>query len=248
MYSEIYRELVPTLAIAPEWDALADRSNDPVQARRALMRTNATEFRGERSLVDFLEAVYGVLRETDEAGGLAERYFQLLSNFVYRFNVRYELRRPCVLCPTLEGIFGSLLRSLKTATANDRHLANLLSDFEQSIFDLRTDCSDARIRGCIRTQTNLLEGLGSAHPGVQRNTLGAICDQIGTWPHHKLKEAMQNLYGFASDYPAIRHAGRPGTAVRQIDMRDMVAVSVILAGFTPYLTDLLDPDLVYRGG
>jgi hypothetical protein len=35
--------------------------------------------------------------------------------------------------------------------------------------------------------------------------------------------------------------------LRAIEMRDMIAMSILLAGFTPYLTDLLDPDVVYRG-
>ena len=45
-------------------------------------------------------------------------------------------------------------------------------------------------------------------------TLGAICNQVGTWPHDKLKEAMKDLYGFASDYPGIRHGGTPANALR----------------------------------
>ena len=31
------------------------------------------------------------------------------------------------------------------------------------------------------------------------------------------------------------------------EMRDMVAMSIWLAGFTPYLSDQLDVDVVYRG-
>ena len=78
-------------------------------------------------------------------------------------------------------------------------------------------------------------------------TLGAISNQVGTWPHEKLKEAMKALYGFASDYPGIRHGGTPSSALRAVDMRDMVAMSILLVGFTPYLSNLLDADVVYRG-
>ena len=66
---------------------------------------------------------------------------------------------------------------------------------------------------------NLLEAIGRTVPGVTGTTLGAICDQVGTWPHDKLKEAMKDLYGFASDYPGIRHGGTPANALRAIDMR-----------------------------
>lgn len=31
-----------------------------------------------------------------------------------------------------------------------------------------------------------------------------------------------------------------------IEMRDMVAVSILLAGFAPYLTDQINADIIYR--
>ena len=58
---------------------------------------------------------------------------------------------------------------------------------------------------------------------------------------------MKNLYGFASDYPGIRHGGTPANALRAIEMRDLIAMSILLAGFTPYLSDQFNADVVYRG-
>jgi hypothetical protein len=92
---------------------------------------------------------------------------------------------------------------------------------------------------------NLLEAIGQQCPGVTSNQLGGICDQIATWPHSTIKEAMKKLYGFASNYPGIRHAGNPASQLREIEMRDLVAVTVLLAGFTPYLSDLLNGDDIY---
>ena len=63
----------------------------------------------------------------------------------------------------------------------------------------------------------------------------------------KLKEAMQNLYRFASDYPGIRHGGTPSSALRVVDMRDMVAMSILLTGFTPYLECRLNADAIFGG-
>jgi len=139
------------------------------------------------------------------------------------------------------------MRNLRALASADPHLAALMRDFEDAIRDLRQDCSDGRIKTCIQKQVNLLEAIGRTYPGVTRRTLGAICDQVGTWPHEKLKIAMKELYGFASDYPGIRHGGTPASALRAVDMRDMVAMSILLVGFTPYLSNGLDPDLVYRG-
>ena len=89
--------------------------------------------------------------------------------------------------------------------------------------------------------------MGCSYPGVTKNTLGEICDQVGTWPHFRVKDAMKNLYRFSSDYPGIRHGGTPSNAIRAIDMRDMIAMSILLSGFVPYLTDQLDTDVIYRG-
>ena len=99
-------------------------------------------------------------------------------------------------------------------TCLDAHLDGLMKDFESAVRDLRHDSSDGRIKTCIQKQVNLLEAIGSAAPGVTGNTLGAIGNQVGTWPHHQLKNAMKELYGFACDYPGIRHGGTSANALR----------------------------------
>jgi hypothetical protein len=170
-----------------------------------------------------------------------------LEEFLIRFSIRYDLRRPCNLCPTLPGVFASLVRDLRAVTSQDTHLGSLMRDFENAVRDLRTDCSDGRIRTCIQKPVNLLEAMGRACPGVTGKTLGAICDQVGTWPHEKIKDAMKDLHTFTSDYPGIRHGGTPASAIRAIEMRDLIAMCILLAGFTPYLSDQLDAEVVYRG-
>ena len=246
IFCELYRELAPALNSQPSVEALADIIDNPVQSREAFEKTGANEFAGERALVAFLEAAHSAL---DELAGdeLSNRYFNLLSGLVDKFSVRYDLRRPCTLCPTLPGVFASLVRDLRVLTGQDAHLDTLMEEFENAVRDLRHDCSDGRIKTCIQKQLNLLEAIGRTAPGVTGTTLGAICNQVGTWPHDKLKEAMKDLYGFASDYPGIHHGGTPANALRAVDMRDMVAMSILLAGFTPYLAAQLNADAVYRG-
>jgi len=246
IFCELYRELAPALKARPSVEDLADVIDNPVQSREALENTSANDLAGERALVTFLEAAHPAL---DDLGGdeLSNRYFNLLAGFIEKFSLRYDLRRPCTLCPTLPGVFASLVRDLRVVTSRDVHLDSLRKDFEDAIRDLRIDCSDARIRNCIQKQVILLEALGQRHPGVTEDTLGAICGQVGTWPHEKVQDAIKNLYRFTNSYPGIRHAGTPATALRVIDMRDLIAVSILLAGFTPYLSDQLDADVVYRG-
>jgi len=122
-----------------------------------------------------------------------------------------------------------------------------MKDFEESVRDLRIDCSEMRIKTCIQKQVNLLEALGRRYPRVKRKTLGAISNQIASWPHEEVRSAFKSLYTFTCDYPGIRHAGTQENALRAIDMRDLVAMSILLAGFIPYLSSELNLDAVYRG-
>jgi hypothetical protein len=246
IFCELYRVLAPTLREKPSVEALADVIDNPVQSRAAFEKTSAHDFAGERTLVTFLEAAHLAL---DELVGddLSNRYFNLLTGFIDKFSLRYDLRRPCTLCPTLSGVFASLVRDLRVLTSQDAHLDALMKEFENAVRDLRHDCSDGRIKTCIQKQVNLLEALGASFPGVTEAELSGMCNQIGTWPHGAIKASLRNLYGFASNYPGIRHGGNPASAVRAIDMRDMVAVSILLAGFTPYLSNGFDADVVYRG-
>jgi len=50
------------------------------------------------------------------------RYFNLLAVFIDKFSLRYDLRRPCTLCPTLPGVFASLVRDLRVLMSQDAHL------------------------------------------------------------------------------------------------------------------------------
>jgi hypothetical protein len=249
IFGELFREFSKTLKRPPSLGTLADIVEDPERSRDAFENTPKEHLLGERALVLFFEAAYDVLQELeiDAADALTNRYFNLLTAFIEKFSLRYDLRRPCVLCPTLPGVFASLVRDLRVVVSADPHLDGLMKDFDTALRDLRLDHSDGRIKTCIQKQVNLLEAIGRTFPGVTGTTLGAISEQVGTWPHEKVKTAMKDLYGFASDYPGIRHGGTPANALRSVDMRDLVAVSVLLAGFTPYLSSALDADIVYRG-
>ncbi|ULA58101.1 MAG: hypothetical protein LZF60_20150 [Nitrospira sp.] len=246
IFCDLYRELAKALKKTLSPVSVVDIIDDPVLSRREFERTSINDLSGERALVSFFEAAHSALEELagDE---LANYYFNLLATFIDKFSLRYDLRRPCLLCPTLPGVFASLMRDLRTMTSQDPHLDALMKDFENAVRDLRHDCSAGRIKTCIQKQINLVEALGRTCAGITETELGGICNQLNTWPHNAMKSALKNLYGFASDYPGIRHAGTPSSALRGIEMRDMVAMSILLAGFIPYLTNQLSAEVVYRG-
>src|SRR5438105_2516606 len=123
-----------------------------------------------------------------------------------------------MLCPTLQGVFASLVRDLRVLTGQDEHLDALMKEFEDALRDLRYGCTDGRIKTCISKQFMLLEAIGAIAPGVTKGTLGDICDEVGTWPHAAIRESLKKLYGFASDYPGIRHGSNARGALRAVDM------------------------------
>jgi len=245
VYCDLYREMSEAFKIKPTIEELAEIIGSTDQSKLSFLNIKTEDLLGEYALITSFEKNYEALDEL-VGDALSNPYFILLEAFIEKFNLRYDLRRPCTICPTLPGMFASLIRDLKTITSLDAHLNMLMKDFEEALRDLRIDCSDNRIKTCIQKQVNVLEAISCKYPGVTQNTIGAICNQLNTWPHEKIKEAMKSLYGFTCDYPGIRHGGTPAHALRIIDMRDMVAISILLAGFTPYLTDLLDADSIYR--
>lgn len=246
IYCELYRELSSALKKKPTLEELANIIDNSVQAKEVFQNTKAEDFAGERALVGFFEKTHEALDDL-VGDALANPYFNLLTTFIEKFSLRYDLRRPCQLCPTLPGVFAGLVRELRTVTANDAHLDALMKEFESAIRDLRADSSEGKIKTCIQKQVNLLEAVGGKCPGVTEGELGKICNQLNNWPHAAVKVALKNLYGFTSDYPGIRHGGNAAGVLRQIEMRDMVAMSILLAGFTPYLGDHINSETVYYG-
>ena len=244
IYCELYRELNKVLTLPRTIEVLADITDDSEQAKRTFRSVKSGEIRDERSLVSFLEAAHEV---ADDLGGdtLSNTYFLLLGDFLNRFSLRYELRRPCHLCPTLPGMFAKLMTELKALASADAHINVLLQDFESAIRDLQLDRTETRLKACIQREMNLLEALGRQCPGVTTNTLGRICGQVRTWPHDKLREAMQCVYDFTNDYPGIRHGGTPAHAIRPIELRYLVAIAIVAAGMSPYVTNGFDAELVY---
>jgi hypothetical protein len=141
LFCELYRELAKALKVAPSVEALADIIDDPVRSMEAFKAMSAADFAGERVLVTFLESVQPIL---DDLSGepIANCYFNSLETFANKFSLRYDLRRPCLLRPTLPGVFANLVRDLRFVTSQDAHLDSLMKDFENAIRDLRTDSSD----------------------------------------------------------------------------------------------------------
>ncbi len=254
LFCELFRELnVAMIAPLDPGSELAAIIDDPVQSRATFRDTMASALRGEVAVVDFLERAHSVIEEFD-SDALTNRYFKLVRDFLDKYSLRYDLRRPFSLHPTLPGVFARLMRDLRQITLQDAALAALMQDFEECVRDLKSDQSPRKVKQCISAQFNLLEALLKQHPDVvaynttakrEANTFGAMCDKTGVWPHEQIRESAKGIYRFANDYPGIRHAGTAANQLREIEMRDLVSVTIMLSAFTPYFTDALDARHAY---
>lgn len=218
----------------------------------------------EHAIVETLEKSF---KPFDDAGGdqLSNAYFVAVQTFIEKFSLRYDVRRPSfnrrmAIYPTLPGLFTKMLQDLRLSSAHDTALAPLMAAFEHTIRDLHDERSPQRVKQCIAAQFNLLEAMLSQHPNIiaynadmenripkgrKANTFGAMCDKADVWPHIKVMESAKAIYGFASDYPGIRHGGNPASQLREVDMRDLLSISVILTGLSPYLSHSMDPEKIY---
>ena len=203
---------------------------------------------GERVLVGFFESAHDSL---EELGGdeLTNRYFNLLADFIEKFSLRYDLRRPCILCPTLPGVFASLVRDLRALTNQDPHLDSAHEGLRESgPGPAALDGSEGRIKTCIQKQVNPARGDRLHLSRRDGTTSGRSAIRSAQWPHKKIKagaEESVRLRVRLPRHPPRRHAAT--ALLRAVDMRDMVAMSILLTGFTPYLENRLSADAIFGG-
>ncbi|WP_413207355.1 hypothetical protein [Rhodospirillum sp. A1_3_36] len=240
-----------------------DASTDDELARDYI-RNFFDDVPSESAIVETLEKSF---KPFDDAGGdqLPNAYFVAVQTFIEKFSLRYDVRRPSfnrrmAIYPTLPGLFTKMLRDLRLSSAQDAVLAEPMAAFEETIRDLHDERSPRKVKQCIAAHFNLLEAMLSQHPNIlsynadvksgtcpgrTANTFGAMCDRAAVWPHAQVLESAKALYGFASDYPGIRHGGTPASQLREVDMRDLLSISVILTGLSPYLSASMDPEKIY---
>lgn len=242
MFCELYRELAAAFAERPSIEKLAEIIDSQQESREAFEHAGTTQFESEKALVRFLENAHDVLQDL-QGDQLANCYFGLLSDFIEKYSLGYSLRRPCALSPTLPGMFADIDRALRRLSSTNEHLAALHHAHDEAIKDLRFGATEERIKTCISKQVNLMEALAATADEVTKTTLGDMCDQLNSWPHATIKESLKKIYGFASNYPGIRHGGNPAGRIRSIEANDLAAISVVLLAYAPYLASTLETTL-----
>jgi hypothetical protein len=245
LFSDLFAATEEFLSPRPTDTELEEARNDPGKARQRFLALKGADFTNESAIVYFLEAAKDVLSDY-EIPGFDDLYRRLLRDALRKFNLRYRLDEPFVVRFLLPGSFTNLYAELHRLNSANAHLAGLLSDFEKA-FDRYARTQDPTdLKTCIAKASNYAEGLASVAAGIPAagNTLGALCNQTGDWPHDQVKEALQKLYKFCSDYPGIRHAGNPAGVRRDLATRDMTLASLLLLSFSGYLVPSLDQQVV----
>lgn len=218
---------------------------EPEQARvwlrEGLPLTLATESDAVRALEKAFQCI-------DDIGGddLSNRYVMLVEGFLRKYSIRYDLRRPFSLHPNLPGIFSAIWAEVRALCLTDAQLESSIQEFDDAFRDLKFGANAGRLKTCFIKQFNMLEAITARNPAVTQNVLSSMIGEIQVWPHATVKQAAEKIYAFRGAYPNMGH-GTGGGALREIELRDMVSLSVMLVGLLPYLSHEIDPQSVFEG-
>jgi hypothetical protein len=221
----------------------AEAAADPQVAEQLLGALSANDFPSEGSALRGFESAHETV--TDLGGSVFEEvHLTLLRSFVENFNLRYYVDDAARFWVTFPGIVSVIFRELRNAALEHPHLSQELDAFEHALAECLMDPIETRIKTAIQKQFNVLEAFGTRHPAVSGNTLGRMLDEVSSWPHASMPEVGKGLYKFACDYPGIRHGGTFEAALRPLDLRDLVGVTLSLVGLAPYLSDGFEKTVV----
>jgi hypothetical protein len=237
-FSDLYSEVEDHLGVHTSQALFEEIRNDPVIAQTKFLAIKGTDFAAEMEIAKFLEEAYETIEDYG-ISGYGEKFKILLRSFLTKYNLRYRLDDPFALRFLLPGSFANLYNDLRRINITNVHLQTLWSDFEEAFDEYSHESSERKLNACLTNASKYAEGLASITTG-KNGTLADLADQVNEWPHMALKQSLKNLYGFCSNYPQLRHAGNPASAIRKLDSRDSILISVLFVAFSGYLTTNLN--------
>lgn len=204
--------------------------NDPARARATFMQLPIPI--DEKACRGILHGYFETLKQFPTA--ISERYRERIAEWVSEHNLRYVVTEECEFKLTIQGLLVSQVEYLKShlpdADARDR-----LRELETAVSSIQ-NLDDAR--NSMRLANNLLEGILNETAHTPGNTPGRALDRLPQlYPHRALDEGTRKLFKFFDDYPNIRHAGNPGSRLRQLKIDDaLLSVALVMS----YATFVLD--------
>lgn len=237
LFACLYRAAKPYLANPPDAPQDIEVLNDRETARTFFRQLQSSDYNGEQAIIAFLEDTYQALASlSDSFSGFFKRK---VCEFLETYNLPYRVCDDFEIRLTLVGPLASLYNELRVLNESDAHLAGLLDDFEQLFHRYCRDRQELDLRNCIGAFSKYQEALirrTLADP-ASRIKFRTLTKRLSTWPHGGVKAAVNNLYGFCSDYPGMRHGGNPAGQLRQLKDIDAVALGAFFLGFCGYLTE-----------
>ncbi len=206
--------------------------NDPARAKDSFRNLPIPS--NETGCIGALREYYRILGQQFGAR-IAEKYREKLEGWITEHNLRYRVSNDCNLELTIQGSLATQFEFLKKSLENNVHRTEALHDLENNLRKLG-DVDE--VRNCIRTASNLLEGIIIDKSTIRADTLTRALPGCATaFPHASLIRCVENVYKFCSDYPNIRHPGQPSNSLRNLKKDDALLMLAITIGFGTFILD-----------
>lgn len=217
----------------------ADDAEHAYQALDALHYTNLPNFVIEADVLTFLEATYGMLKEEYDPAW-AEEFSRLVGNFIEKFHLPYKLCPPFRLMPLIAGQALRIYELIEQNSGPHGDHPELWQAFEEAYHQLVRNGGDRKTP--IHKITSYLEAIAADKLDIERDSLGELLksyENKRVFPHRgTITGSLDKLYGFTSNYPGIRHAGRPASRNRDLSEDDVTMLSLLLFVWSGYLHTL----------
>jgi hypothetical protein len=214
------------------------------QAIDILIESYPPSFLEERHILHFLEELHGLISDYGKA--LAVSYCALLDRFKEKYGLAYEIRMPFEIRPLISAEFSRMYQALRAEKGRvNGDLLELLSSFEHSYGAYVRNGHNEDLKHAIDRAFCFLEGSIGEKINKRGKTLSDLakeCERTGLLPHKgSLANSLNNLYGFPSNYPHLRHAGQPRSKLRDLEKHDCIALSLMALLWAGYVNSLPAP-------
>ncbi len=223
-------------------DGAADEAlGDPDLAREEFFKL--PEPQDESKCLELLGGYHGILQEFRTE--ISEHYRQRIREFVAEHNLRYVVSDDCRFQLSVQGLLASNYEKLRKQVSASHDIEEGFKQLEDSVSKLKD--IEGEERNCIGIATNVIEGIACSRTTNNQNTLGAAIEGCNVFPHKALMRCVKDFYKFASDYPNIRHAGSPGSRLRDLKKDDALLAVTLAVAFGSYILDNNSGDAILAG-
>lgn len=210
-------------------------------ARTALRRIKPHFFASGRAISILLSDISIALEEYDNPD-LMQAYMDLVAKLLERHALPYRLNAaPLRLVPLLNGEMDALYATLRIKAAENQHLSDALTEFEEAWERHMTDGSQTNTRAAIRTAALLAENMVvNASDGAENEFTRALnrMRNQNRFPSNDFVNIFDRAYTFANTYPNIRHPGNPAVVRRDLRREDALLAAMVFIGLSACAQDL----------